>query len=185
MPESVLFALLKPNDNILSAELETFQNETALSTMQAEMQEEIQEEMQEEIQEKRELRKVSKPNLAPSRFICSLVVTVSHPTRQGVALTFGPASGTLIGFRHVLTAAHVLSNDWVIADGRFKAEMVIVTPMHHSLRKPPKSYADDTDTNLINALMLSQRSLGSFLLHPATKFIPNSTRLVLQFLILD
>jgi len=139
-PKNVLLALLKPATNMSAAELELLQYES--SGVMA--------------QEKGRLTKVLNPKVAPYRFICSIIFTAKHPTKQDMALAFGPATGTLIGFRHVLTAAHVLSWEWQ-AGAPAKAEMVYVIPMQHSSSGLPVEYPE------INDLLMGYKPLGSFL----------------------
>ncbi len=144
LPKNTLLALLQPTSNISTAELELLQHETSTT----------------EPQKKQTFEKVTKPKVSPHRFICSIIATIPHPSNKDVAVTYGPATGVLIGFRHILTAAHVLSQKWL--DGQqLKAEMVFVTPMHQSKSGLAKVY-DDNESDLINALLTSHRPLGSF-----------------------
>ena len=147
LPKNVLATILKSTGKMSAAEAEEelLQYETSTSTDQR----------------KGKLKKESNPKVVPYRFICSVIASMTHPDNKNVAVTYGPATGTLIGFRHVLTAAHVLSETWL--DGSLlRAEEVFITPMHNSASGLPKVYPDDPESNLLHALMMSKRPLGSF-----------------------
>jgi len=160
-PKSVLLALLQPTKSMSSANLELFEYETPSAASQ-----------------KGVLKKVGNPTIIPYQFICSIITSFTHPTKKDIALTFGPATGTLIFHHSVLTAAHVLGGTWL--DGKFhKADMVFVMPMHNSTSGVPEEYADDPESALLHAWKISKRPLGTFLassykIHPRYKKVGSS-----------
>ena len=80
------------------------------------------------------LKLVANTSLAPYRFICSIYTFFARPSAgSGPSTSYvliGPATGTLIGHRHVLTAAHVLYAEDENSSGKlvFKDPIVVVTP---------------------------------------------------------
>lgn len=161
LPKGYLVARLKPNSNVSSAELELLEHEALAETAKS----------------KGALKKVGKDKIkeAPYRFICSIIVTAQRPGLNSVEFCLGPATGTLIGFRHVLTAAHILRLE---EKGKIlKVNDVLVTPMHYSTGglPKPKVEANDPSTKFWQdlgiggdvdpkkkALPMSKRPLGSF-----------------------
>ncbi len=75
----------------------------------------------------------------PWRFICSVFATAPHPLSPHICFPWGPATGTLIGHRSVLTAAHVLHENYdvIFGEGRgtLRAERVFVVPAGDSAAK--------------------------------------------------
>jgi hypothetical protein len=106
------------------------------------------------------------PSKPPYRFICSLFATAPHPTTPHVSVPWGPASGTLIGHRTVLTAAHVVYED-VIGGGRgiLKADRVIVTPAADSAGKYTL-----LDNPMEDPLEIMRRQSGPLGMFEARKF---------------
>jgi hypothetical protein len=86
------------------------------------------------------LKLIPSTALAPYRFICSLQMFFPRPSLDPDSgsesstsyLLVGPATGTLIGHRHVLTAGHVLYAEQELTNppGKliFKDPLVVVTP---------------------------------------------------------
>jgi hypothetical protein len=109
------------------------------------------------------LEVVEDPRRSPFRFICSLFSVAPFPGKPHLALIVGPATGTLIGHRHLLTAAHVLYDD-MLGDGSklFEARVVFVTPAADS----PHKHSGLPDTPLgyspIDLLLLQASPLGHF-----------------------
>jgi V8-like Glu-specific endopeptidase len=144
-PENVLLSLLKPTGRVSSAELGLLQDVASVNTTQRSVP-----------------KKVSNANAVPYRFICSIITTIRHPTSRDVVVTFPPATGTLIGFRHILTAAHVLSLKWL--DGSIlRADKVFVTPMHFSTSGLSKEVMSGSESDVLHAVLMSKRPLGSYL----------------------
>jgi V8-like Glu-specific endopeptidase len=73
----------------------------------------------------------------PSRFVCCLDLVFDHPTTAGAQFLFR-GSGTLIGDRHVLTAAHNLLQviPGFAAAGRRSPQRVTVTPGRNGTDAP-------------------------------------------------
>lgn len=88
---------------------------------------------------KTKLKLVANTAVAPFRFICSVTCIFKNPypnSTQAYAM-IGPATGTLIAHRHVLTAAHVI-HAVEVSDGEtyvWKDPLVIVTPGEDSRYK--------------------------------------------------
>ncbi len=103
--------------------------------------------------------------VAPFRFICSVMALFPHPFEPGKTLVSGPATGTLIGDRHVLTAAHVVYNSQFTDDPyTFKDPIIIVTPGDDSPFKnsgPPENLARVPIEGL-GAFLLGKSPVGSF-----------------------
>jgi V8-like Glu-specific endopeptidase len=102
---------------------------------------------------------VADTSVAPFRFICSVMAIFK---RKDTVFLVGPASGTLIGERHVLTAAHVIySEDNGLP---FENPMLIVTPGDDSSFKnsAPPSDVNDLPQGVLSAFILGKSPLGNF-----------------------
>ena len=110
------------------------------------------------------LTMVSDPHVTPLRFICSVMAIFEHPRQKGTLIVSGPASGTLIGDRQVLTAAHV-----IYAEGfglTAQDPVLIVTPGDDSLYKnsgpPPGLSLKGLPFSGLGAFIMGKSPVGSF-----------------------
>jgi V8-like Glu-specific endopeptidase len=79
-----------------------------------------------------ERQQVTNTTEVPFRWVCHITAFFPDPENPGSELVFGQAgSGTLISPRHVVTAGHVILNDFPLSTGataRIQASRAIVTP---------------------------------------------------------
>lgn len=107
------------------------------------------------------LKLVSNTAVTPFRFICSVmcIFRSPYPESEGRLAMIGPATGTLIAHRHVLTAAHVLHT---VEEGGavWKDPLVIVTPGEDSRYK--YSGVPKDMVKLLNRVFLGTSLVGRF-----------------------
>ncbi|GJL61845.1 MAG: hypothetical protein NPIRA04_04990 [Nitrospirales bacterium] len=87
----------------------------------------------------------------PFRFICSIFAIFPSPFHPDVELVSGPATGTLISNRHVLTAAHVLRTRLSKFDPIFDARKVLIAPGNDSLLN---FFSDTSKLSLVDRVLL-------------------------------
>jgi hypothetical protein len=101
---------------------------------------------------------VPDPLRTPFRFVCSLILVGKNPTDPHLVLLNGPASGSVIGTSHILTAAHVVGAR--AEDGVLHSDPVLVTPAADSPYKYKGLPETTFGTNEIDLLLLQSSPFG-------------------------